>query len=243
MNATTSVRYPQVRVPLQGMDGNAFAIIGTVQSAMKRAKLPQSVCDEFRAEATSGDYNHLLQTVMRWVDVTGKTQTEVEVTRDADCVELELPAGTYRIGDPCYSVPDDRWSEWLDAAGLDNAKDHLLADLDGHLIVGLFTLYGDGEYIDQRIRRYGVDAGLIGMVPVDLPGLRSDYGTDEEAAATGVYHVETFESPVRVRRFKDGTLEFGSIAIFTGDEEEDEEGCIECGDSWCDGDCADEEGW
>ena len=26
---------------------------------------------------------------------------------------VRMPAGTYVVGDPCYSVPDHRWMEWL----------------------------------------------------------------------------------------------------------------------------------
>jgi len=66
MNET---RYPQIRVKLVGEDGNAFAILGRVTKALKRAEVPQKEIDLFYREATEGDYNHLLRTVMRWVEV------------------------------------------------------------------------------------------------------------------------------------------------------------------------------
>ena len=62
-------RYPNVRVRLVGEDGNAFAIMGRVTRAMRRAGLPPEEVAAFRDEATAGDYDQLLATVMRWVEV------------------------------------------------------------------------------------------------------------------------------------------------------------------------------
>jgi hypothetical protein len=62
------VKLPDVTVQLTGEDGNAFAVMGAVTRAMKRAGHGDQV-DTFRAEAMSGDYDHLLQTCMRWVNV------------------------------------------------------------------------------------------------------------------------------------------------------------------------------
>jgi hypothetical protein len=59
--------YPQVQIQLVGQDGNAFFILGRVQGAMKRANLSKEQIKEFMDEATSGDYNHLLRTVMKYV--------------------------------------------------------------------------------------------------------------------------------------------------------------------------------
>jgi hypothetical protein len=64
----TEVKYPHIKVKLVGEDGNAFAIMGRVSKAMRRADVPKSEIDQFYKEATSGDYNHLLQTCMSWVD-------------------------------------------------------------------------------------------------------------------------------------------------------------------------------
>ena len=54
---------------LTGEDGNAFAILARVTRAMRRAGISDEERDAFYAEATSGDYDHLLATCMRWVDV------------------------------------------------------------------------------------------------------------------------------------------------------------------------------
>lgn len=62
-------KYPDITVPLVGEDGNAFFIIMRVERALKLAGISQDECLEFRTEATSGDYDHLLQTAMAWVNV------------------------------------------------------------------------------------------------------------------------------------------------------------------------------
>jgi hypothetical protein len=62
------VRHPEVVVQLTGQDGNAYAILGTVRQALREAGHAGDIA-EFFAEATSGDYDHLLQTCMRWVTV------------------------------------------------------------------------------------------------------------------------------------------------------------------------------
>lgn len=63
------VKYPQVKVKLVGEDGNAFSILGRVVSAMNEAGLPREKSAEFIKEATSGDYDNLLITVMKYVTV------------------------------------------------------------------------------------------------------------------------------------------------------------------------------
>jgi hypothetical protein len=64
------IRYPGLQVQLIGEDGNAFAVLGRVQKALRKAGVSKEERDEFLAEATSGDYDHLLATVMDWVDVS-----------------------------------------------------------------------------------------------------------------------------------------------------------------------------
>lgn len=61
-------KYPDVTVQLTGKDGNAFNIIGLVSRALRRAGYADQVA-AFQKEATSGDYDNLLATAMRWVEV------------------------------------------------------------------------------------------------------------------------------------------------------------------------------
>jgi hypothetical protein len=63
-----AIRHPEVVVRLTGGDGNAFAVLGAVRRALREAGHADEV-DEFFAEATSGDYDTLLRTCMRWVTI------------------------------------------------------------------------------------------------------------------------------------------------------------------------------
>jgi hypothetical protein len=63
-------KFPDVEVSLAGRDGNAFAVLGAVRSQMVKAKISQKDIDEFFEEAMSGDYDHLLRTVMKYVTVS-----------------------------------------------------------------------------------------------------------------------------------------------------------------------------
>ena len=60
--------HSNVTVPLEGEDGNAFAIIGRCMHLARKAGLSHKQIEEFRREATEGDYNHLLQTVMKYFE-------------------------------------------------------------------------------------------------------------------------------------------------------------------------------
>lgn len=71
------IKHPEVSVQLLGIDGNAFNVLGVVSKAMRRAGVAKPEIDEFMKEATSGDYDHLLQTVMKWV-TTDETDDEGE---------------------------------------------------------------------------------------------------------------------------------------------------------------------
>jgi len=62
-------KYPDIKVKLVGEDGNPFAILGKVCKALRGARVPQEEVTAFMSEATSGDYDHLLVTCMKWVDV------------------------------------------------------------------------------------------------------------------------------------------------------------------------------
>ena len=62
-------KYPAIKAKLIGQDGNAFAIIGTVQQALRKASVPQNDIDEFVVEAMSGDYNNVITTALKWVTV------------------------------------------------------------------------------------------------------------------------------------------------------------------------------
>ena len=58
-----------IDVKLTGTDGNAFAIIGKVRKVMRENKVPYEDQVKFLKEAMSGNYDNLLCTCMKWVNV------------------------------------------------------------------------------------------------------------------------------------------------------------------------------
>ena len=58
-----------IEVELSGKDGNAFAILGACTSTARRNGIDREKINDFLAEAKSGDYDHLLQTCMKYFDV------------------------------------------------------------------------------------------------------------------------------------------------------------------------------
>jgi hypothetical protein len=58
-----------VEVQLTGEDGNALFIIGRVTKAMKLAQVEKETIEAFTKEAMSGDYDDVLQTCMKYVEV------------------------------------------------------------------------------------------------------------------------------------------------------------------------------
>ena len=51
-------------------DGNAFAIMGACQKVMRQANMSAEEIKAFIDDCTSGDYNHLLRTVMERFEVS-----------------------------------------------------------------------------------------------------------------------------------------------------------------------------
>jgi hypothetical protein len=68
MDDVIDVKHPDVVVSLSGAGTDASAFLGRVKLALALAGYRDEVPD-FMQEATSGDYEHLLATVQRWVTV------------------------------------------------------------------------------------------------------------------------------------------------------------------------------
>ena len=64
-------KFPEVEVQLSGNDGNAFAIMGAVAKAMKRAGVSKEDVDQYQVDAMGSEsYDALLQTTMKTVTVS-----------------------------------------------------------------------------------------------------------------------------------------------------------------------------
>lgn len=128
--------------------------------------------------------------------------------------ESTFPAGKYYIGDPCFVLDDEQYSAVCDGdEGFHSNGKHVL---------GYFsTAYGDGCYRGTNGESYGVDAGIIGIVPAEL--IKSDKATSE-------WGVMTFENEFVFGRTHDATFYVkdrvnpkNSFEIPTGPTAEDEE--------------------
>lgn len=57
---------------LIGVDGNAFAVMAYVGRAMKEVRFSNEEISQYKADAMSGDYQHLLCVSMDMVDTCNK---------------------------------------------------------------------------------------------------------------------------------------------------------------------------
>jgi hypothetical protein len=59
----------KLKIQLSDESGNVFSILGRCSRAMRLAGVPTEERDKFMKEAKSGDYDHVIQTVMKYFDV------------------------------------------------------------------------------------------------------------------------------------------------------------------------------
>lgn len=69
MTTIEGPKHPDIVVQLSGIDGNAFSIMGTVSKALRRGGVSKDEIDAYMKESMSGDYDHVIQTAMAWVEV------------------------------------------------------------------------------------------------------------------------------------------------------------------------------
>jgi len=129
-------------------------------------------------------------------------------------VEVTVPAGQYVIGDPCYAVPDDDWMPLLETCNyFYNPIGYVLGIEKKHFVLAFGTKWGDGCYRGTDGNEYPVDAGLIGLVPLDLVKNVSEHQGN----------IVTFERPTACINDGSGKLRFGHITIDTDPEEDEDE--------------------
>lgn len=78
------IKYPDVHVRLVGMDGNAYAIMGRVQEALRNHGVSDKEVKKYLDESMSGDYDHLLRTAMKWVNTNGSDEDDDDPYYDED---------------------------------------------------------------------------------------------------------------------------------------------------------------
>ena len=133
----------------------------------------------------------------------------------------KLPAGTYYVGDLCYVVNDDDWSDFCERSFPDSYTEvvGIFETFEGINYANFGTKYGDGGYADYEGRLYLVDSGSIGCIPISAI---SDKYDEENIKRLGNF--VSFDEPFDCEYDDEtGTIRIGHIEIITGDYPEDEE--------------------
>ena len=123
---------------------------------------------------------------------------------------MKLAAGKYLIADPCYVLDYDTYDRLLKETSyfMYESVDRggVMVDKQSGKFFAVFsTKYGDGLYRDGKGFKYGVDAGCIACIPVEL----CDKGEDNEYI-NEVEFARDFEV-----RYEDGLIVFGDVIINT----------------------------
>lgn len=58
-----------IKVQLSGNDGNAYAIMASIRSALKRSGVNEAEINLYTQESMSGDYDNLLRVANEWVEI------------------------------------------------------------------------------------------------------------------------------------------------------------------------------
>ena len=141
--------------------------------------------------------------------------------------EVTIPAGEYYLGDPCYALTYEQWDRVIAKTNcfgaensiLQDSDDEALAVVDGGIILGFGTAYGDGYY-DTEIPGIGgfsimVDSGLIGLVSKDLA---------EGSGNSSIQFMKLVRLPsLTVCTNEDGVMTFGMIEVNTRDDSDDDD--------------------
>lgn len=130
---------------------------------------------------------------------------------------MKLRKGTYYVGDPCY-IFSESWSEVLNATNYFN--DDNIVKIFGKECIAGGTAYGDGSYFDNFGRKYWVDAGLIGALPISLINKDKNVTLKKVKASEGMHIIE-FTEDFEVS-ISNGVFNFGNIIINTTDDDSDD---------------------
>lgn len=141
---------------------------------------------------------------------------------------MKFKPGIYYIGDPCYAIQGDDWDQILNETDFfQNEKQ----TWKGKQIFASDTAYGDGTYLDQFKNEYPVDAGLIGIMPIEICdfGEGITYKNGKWSDTRGIPNF-TFQ-PGNVFEFKEefevdalnGKFQFGHVFIDTDPEPDESE--------------------
>jgi hypothetical protein len=133
-------------------------------------------------------------------------------------VEVVVPAGIYVIGDPCYAVPDKDWLPLLETCNYFESPIGYVKDgIQKFAVLAFGTKWGDGCYRGTDDKEYPVDAGLIGLVPVEIVEGLADHDGDYDGV------IVKFDKDTLCIDDGSGKLKFGHITIDTDPTDEEDE--------------------
>jgi len=85
----SDVKYPEIEVDLTSIDGNAFSIMGTVKKALQRGGVSKEEIEKYISESTSGDYDNVIITAMKWINCFPETDDDNEKYDDEESADEE----------------------------------------------------------------------------------------------------------------------------------------------------------
>lgn len=118
---------------------------------------------------------------------------------------VTMPAGEYYITDPCYCFESKTWDELGNLTNWWQDKEKPVFEFRGKPLLSFSTKWGDGCFTDQQGFEYGVDAGMIGLVHIEIA---------DKVPPENMSRKATFLRPFRCT-IDDGVLRFGDIKIDT----------------------------
>ena len=130
---------------------------------------------------------------------------------------MKLKKGIYYIGDPCY-IFNKSWDDLLESNDYFN-KEGVINIFNNECVISN-TDYGDGIYFDNSGRKYAVDSGLIGILPIEL--IDKDKVVTFDEVENSIYmHMYAYAEDFEVDVFE-GVFYFGNVIIDTNMDEDEE---------------------
>jgi len=126
----------------------------------------------------------------------------------------------FYLGDICYVLGEDVYDGVWGKEGYEDGYYEDPKSGFGFAVAG--TAYGDGSYFDGEGHEYCVDAGVIGLVPLEL--VEKEDGLELGRVFIGGGYAD-FEAD---NGLFCATIPFGQIVVINTREEEEED------DDWCD---------
>lgn len=140
--------------------------------------------------------------------MTTVAEATVQIKKEIT-IDVRMPPGEYYLTDPCYCFEDKTWSELCDLANVWQEPENVVTQFRGKPLLSFNTENGDGCYTDNEGFEYGVDSGMIGLVPVEIA---------DNPPPEGLSRKVSFLNRFLCSRSPNGTLMFRSIRIETNED-------------------------